>query len=467
MTAPPAFRDPNVLRWLGAYTTSVTGDVAYFMALSWATARVAGPAQVGAVLAVGAIPRAVLMLGGGVLADRFGPRRVLIGSDLVRCGVVLGAAALIWADGPQLWLLYVLSVLFGVVDAVFLPAVGALPPILTDQGQLARVQGMRVLAVRFSNAVGPLVGSFALAVEGAAGAFAAVAVLFGVSLGLLSAVRTTPVVAPRPDPAIEAGQGRADSPGRRDTPGRADRPDRLHSPGRLHSPDRADPADRVELPDRPRESRSRRDGSGEPVPPRPLSADLRDGLRYLRGHRRLRRLVWAVALGEMCFSGPLAAGLVLLADDRRWEAATLGWILTAFSVGGAVSALVMAAARRVPRAGVVLAGSLLVTAGLVAVLGRALTPGAAVALSGFLGAVSGVAMVLGNALIQKEAEPRYLGRVTSVTTLGTLGLGPLLFPLTGLVFATWGATAFFAGCGAICVLAAVTALTPPLRGVRL
>ena len=88
-------------------------------------------------------------------------------------------------------------------------------------------------------------------------------------------------------------------------------------------------------------------------------------------------------------------------------------------------------------------------------------------LSGTLGAVSGVAMVLGNALLQKKAEPRYLGRVTSVTTLGTLGLSPLLFPLTGLAAALWGTATFFAGCGAICVLAAATALSPPLRGARL
>ncbi|WP_372348645.1 hypothetical protein [Streptomyces sp. KL116D] len=54
MTAPthtrhapvaPAHRDPNVLRWLGAYTTSVTGDVIYFTALTWAVAEAAGPAQ--------------------------------------------------------------------------------------------------------------------------------------------------------------------------------------------------------------------------------------------------------------------------------------------------------------------------------------------------------------------------------------------------------------------------------------
>ena len=406
MTARPAFRDPNVLRWLGAYTTSVTGDVAYFLILSWTAIRAAGPAQVGAVLAVGAIPRAVLMLGGGVLADRFGPRRVLLASDVVRCAVVLGAAALTGIDGPRLWPLYVVALLFGVVDAVFMPAVGALPPRLTEHDQLARVQGMRVLAVRFSNAVGPLIASFLLAAQGAAGAFAVVGVLFGVSVGLLRVVRVGPVEA----------AGRA--------------------------------------------------GTGECAPRGRLLGELRDGLRYLRGHRRLRRLVWVIGLGEMCFSGPLFAGLVLLADERGWGTAALGWILTAFSVGGAVSALTMAVARHVAGAGAVLAGSLLATAVVVTALGRIGSPGSAIALGGLLGALSGVAMVLGNALLQKEAEPRYLGRLTSVTTLCTLGLSPLLYPLTGLVAAAWGAATCFAACGAICALAAAAALTASLRGAR-
>lgn len=30
----PAHRDPNVLRWLGAYTASMIGDSVYFMALA-------------------------------------------------------------------------------------------------------------------------------------------------------------------------------------------------------------------------------------------------------------------------------------------------------------------------------------------------------------------------------------------------------------------------------------------------
>ncbi|MGN0116558.1 MAG: MFS transporter, partial [Streptomyces albidoflavus] len=85
VAARPAYRDANVLRWLTAYTASVAGDVVFFLALSWAATRAGGPSQVGLVVAAGAVPRAVLMLGGGVVADRFGPRRVAVLSDGVRC----------------------------------------------------------------------------------------------------------------------------------------------------------------------------------------------------------------------------------------------------------------------------------------------------------------------------------------------------------------------------------------------
>ena len=40
------------------------------VALGFAAAKVAPPAEVGMVMGVGAVPRAVLMLGGGVAADR-------------------------------------------------------------------------------------------------------------------------------------------------------------------------------------------------------------------------------------------------------------------------------------------------------------------------------------------------------------------------------------------------------------
>ncbi|WP_405777279.1 MFS transporter [Streptomyces sp. NBC_00859] len=388
MTA--AHRDANVLRWLGAYTASVTGDVTYFLALTWAATRTAGPAQAGAVLAAGSVPRALLMLGGGVVADRFGARRVVIGSDLVRCAVLLSAAAFTWLAGSPLWLLYVLAVVFGTVDALFMPAVGALPPQLTAPDQLARVQGMRTLSVRFANAVGPMAGALVLAAGGAAGAFGTAGLLFSGSLVLLLGVRVRPVAGDAP-----AGAGRT-------TP----------------------------------------------------AQDFRAGLRHLRQNPHLSRLVLVIGLGEMCFSGPVSTGLLLLTDERGWGAGPLGWILAAFSLGGAASGLLLTAVRRVPYARAVMSCALLVTAVLVAAVGRAPGPGTAVTEGALLGVASGAATVLSNALLQERTEARYLGRVSSLTSLCTVGLSPLLYPLAGLVAAAWGTGVFFAGCGAVCLLAA-------------
>lgn len=396
-----AYKDANVLRWVGAYTASVAGDLIYFLTLSWTAVRTAGPAQAGAVLAVGAVPRAVLMLGGGVIADRFGPRRVVIGSDLSRCLLVLGAAATIWIADTQLWMLFTLALVFGVIDALFMPAVGAMPPRITSPDQLGRVQGMRTLAVRTSNALGPLMAAAALTTAGPVAGLATAGLLFGLSVVLLLAVRIRTV------PAHEG-------------------------------------------------------------PDRTPWEDLRHGLRYLRQNQQLARLVIVIGLSEMCFSGPVAIGLVLLADERRWSAAVLGSTLAAFSIGGAAAGILLIVANRIPRAGITLSCSLLLTAVLVAWIGQTTDPRTAVVLSTVLGMISGLAMAVGNALLQEQTDPRFLGRVSSALALCTVGLSPLLFPLTGLVAAAWGAGTFFIGCGLVSLIAAATnGLSRTLRSAAL
>ncbi|MFG2355826.1 MFS transporter [Streptomyces sp. NPDC048521] len=185
----PAHRDPNVLRWLAAYTSSMLGDGVYYLALSWAAVQAGTPAQAGLVMSVSALPRALLMLVGGVIADRFGPRRVVIGSDAVRCATVLAVAALLFLTSPGLWPLALLALVFGTVDAVFMPAVGALPARLTGKGQLARIQGLRGLAIRFSTVVGAPLGGLCVAVGGASAAFALAGLLIAVSVPLLVSVR--------------------------------------------------------------------------------------------------------------------------------------------------------------------------------------------------------------------------------------------------------------------------------------
>lgn len=397
-TAPelPAHRDPNVLRWLTAYTASMVGDSVYYIALSWAAVQTGTAAQAGLVMTASAVPRALLMLGGGVIADRLGPRRVVIGSDAVRCAAVLAVAALLYATTPGLWPLALLALVFGAVDAVFMPAVGALPARVTSRGQLARVQGMRGLAVRFASVVGGPLGGLGVAVGGAAAAFSLAGLLIAVSVPLLCSVRVREL--PADDRAAAGGTARS---------------------------------------------------------------DLRAGLRYVRRHRVLAPLLLAIALGDLGFVGPLNVGLTLLADERGWGAAGMGWVLSGFGVGAGAASLLLTLRGRLPHAGRLAGWSIL--AGSVAIGGLAFAPTltAAVGTALLIGLLAGLSGAVCGALLQTQADPAYLGRVTAVSSLVSVGLTPLSMPVSAAAVGAWGTGPVFVVSAAVCGLGGVVALSVP------
>ncbi|MFE2771328.1 MFS transporter [Microbacterium resistens] len=375
-------------RWLLAYTAAILGDVSYYLVLTWAAGEAGGPLWTGVVLAVGAIPRAALMLVGGLLADHLDPRRIAIATDAARAVLLVGAASAAAVLGPMPWWLLALSLSFGVVDACFIPAVGALPARLVTPDTLPRLQAWRITGLRIGNAIGPAVGALLLTL-GLAAALASIALLFVVSVGLLLTVRTrVAAIAPR------------------------------------------------------RGMRS--------VAPVPLG-ELR--------RRGLLPLVAATALSELPFSGPVAIGIVLLAQERAWPPAVAGALLTVFSLGGLASGVILGSLpRRLlggPGAarGVVL-GGLALGAGILALLPAA-DAGTAVVLGGVLGAATGATMVVGHGRIQQATPPELLGRVTALLSLATLGLGPVAYGAVGTIAATAGLGTVFAVLAGTLVCAAV------------
>ncbi|MET9894074.1 MFS transporter [Streptomyces sp. NPDC006465] len=421
----PAHRDGNVLRWLGAYTSSMIGDNVCYIALSWAAVQSGTPAQAGLVMTVSAVPRALLMLGGGVVADRFGPRKVVIGSDAVRCVAVLSLAALLFATSPGLWLLALLAVVFGIVDAVFMPAVGALPARITSRDQLARVQGMRGLAIRFSNVVGAPLGGLGVALGGAAAAFGLAGMLIAVSVPLLVSVRMRELPA-----GDEEGAGGTRAPA---ATGHA----------RVAAGEDAAEAEGA-APGQPAKATAWR--------------DLREGLRYIRRHRVLAPLIAAIALGDLGFVGPLNVGLALLADQRGWGAAGMGWVLAGFGTGAGAAALLLTVRGRLPHAGRLAAAAIL--AGSVAIGALAFVPNvaAAIGVALLVGLLAGLSGAVCGALLQTQSDPAYLGRVSAVAGIVSLGLAPLSMPLTAAAIGWWGTGPVFVTSAAVCALGGVLAL---------
>ncbi|SEN68391.1 MFS transporter [Actinacidiphila rubida] len=409
--ARPAHRDANVLRWLAAYTASTLGDGVYFLALGFAAAKSLPPAEVGMVMAAGSVPRAALMLGGGVIADRFGPRRVVIGSDAVRCVLILAAAATLALSSPGLWLLIAVALAFGVVDALFLPAVGALPPRLAGPDQMMRLQGLRALAMRFGNIAGPPAGGLAMGLGGPSAAFATAGVLFAASVPLLVTTRIGAL--PRPDAADGAVDGARDG------------------------------------------------GAG--AGPRSATAwqELRDGLRHLRSNRLAGPLVVSGALCELGLAGPLNVGMVLLCQERGWGSTGYGWIIAAFGVGSAGGALLLTVRGWLPRAGAVSIGTLFVSSSALGLAALAGSPTVAAAVTLFAGLVGGVCGGLTIALIQSAVHPAYLGRVSAVMSLTGFGLAPLAYPVFGAAVAAWGPTPVFLVSAGVACLGGVPSLASP------
>jgi MFS family permease len=139
------------------------------VALPWLILQLtASGTTLGGIMMVGAVPRAVLMLIGGVVTDRSSPRRILMATAAWRTLLVAAIAALIWLRLIGVWQLYMLSFCFGVADAFAAPAAQAFMPALVTSEQLPAAnsvsQGTTRLAMLLApGPVGMLVNAFGIA----------------------------------------------------------------------------------------------------------------------------------------------------------------------------------------------------------------------------------------------------------------------------------------------------------------
>src|SRR5690242_4308128 len=167
-----------------ATTLSLFGDFFSYVALAWIVLQLTGSSlALGTVLVVQAIPRAVLMMVGGALADRFSPRLMLIGSMGIRAVFVAPFAALVLTGRAQMWEVYAISAVLGVVGAFFMPARTSILPAVVADHELEPANAVMNVTGQASVIVGPVFGGLVIAAYGTGWAFAADAAFF--ALGFL------------------------------------------------------------------------------------------------------------------------------------------------------------------------------------------------------------------------------------------------------------------------------------------
>ncbi len=401
VTAPdgrPAHREPTYLRYLGGQAVSILGDQVWYVALSFSAVQLASPGAAGAILAVSALPRLALLLFGGAFVDRYGPRRLMIGSDAARGLIALVTAAVALAQ-PSVALLVVVALTFGLADALFLPAAGAMLPRLLSPGRLTGGLALSGLTQRLALMLGAPLGGLLLPLGGLPLACLVNAVTFGVSVLALWSVHPRPAAAAPPSAA-------------------------------------ADP--RV-----------------------PVLASVREGLRYLLRHPVLRATTLVSLLVNVAAAGPLNVGLAVVADQRGWGAAGIGLMLAGFGAGAAAGSLLMVRWRPAGRVGVLAAACIVLQGGAIYAIAASPALGWAAAATALGGLASGPLAVTLNGLTHTHTADTHRGRVTSINTLVSLGITPMAIAVMGFAAAELGTVPSFAACAALDLLAAAACVTVP------
>lgn len=180
MQRPFRFRDFRLL--FTGETISVLGDHFHFVALAWLTLQLTGSGlALGSVLMVAAIPRAIFMVVGGALSDRWSPRSLMLYSNAIRAVLVAVIAALVITGQIQLWHLYLMAAAFGVVDALFYPAISAILPMLVDEPTLPPANALMQGSQQLAGLIGPAIAGVVVALVQTGPAFAIDAVSFAVA----------------------------------------------------------------------------------------------------------------------------------------------------------------------------------------------------------------------------------------------------------------------------------------------
>ncbi|MBZ5509476.1 MAG: MFS transporter [Acidobacteriia bacterium] len=179
-------RNPKYRLWLIGGTISFLGDQFYMLALPWLILQQTGSAvAMGTVMMAGSIPRALLMLMGGVVSDRISARKIMMTTATTRTICVAVIGILIWFGVLHMWELYVLAVAFGVADAFAAPASTAYLPSLVEPEQMVAASSVGQTAAQLTTIVGPVPAGFVIKTLGVAWAFFVDAISFLFIIGAL------------------------------------------------------------------------------------------------------------------------------------------------------------------------------------------------------------------------------------------------------------------------------------------
>lgn len=152
--------------WVIVKGLSDAGDAIWSIALTWTAVQISSPAVAGLIVAAGTVPRAMILLFGGVLADRANARAVMMIFNALRVAVLVAVALWVLASPPSVLLLLLAAVAFGACDAFYEPSAATIGRQLVRTADLPSYSAVMQTATRLGTMGGAALGGFLVASAG-------------------------------------------------------------------------------------------------------------------------------------------------------------------------------------------------------------------------------------------------------------------------------------------------------------
>ena len=174
----PAFRR----LFIGGLVTSL-GSMVTYVAIPFQVAELTDSfIAVGLIGLAELVPLIVFGLYGGSLADRVDRRLLVVGGEIAAGILVLTLMVNALLPSPQLWVIYVVAMLFAAVDGLQRPSLDAMLPRLVPQDQLPAASALNSLRMNSAALAGPALGGLMISIWGVGAAYAFDALSFVIAI---------------------------------------------------------------------------------------------------------------------------------------------------------------------------------------------------------------------------------------------------------------------------------------------
>ncbi len=392
------------LLWIGQ-STSLIGDQFAMIALPWLVLLLTGdPLVLGIVLALEGIPRAIFMLLGGAITDRFSQRSVMILSDLARILLTLAIVLMIFSGNIQLWVIYIFALALGTVSGFFLPASNSMVPRIVDTENLMAGNSIMQGTAQLSVFIGPLIagGLIALFSSGYA----------SLNLGISS-------------PLVGIGVALI-----------VDTFTFLVSIVTLWMM-KVDPI------------------QSEHEEVKNILSSVKEGISFVMKTPAILNMFLLLAAVNFLFTGPFIIGIPVIAISRLTEgAAAFGIIMASFGIGSLIGIIASGIIKINPKKLGILTTIVVGIFGIfLALMGFVNSLWIGSALVFILGLLNGYVGIIITTLLQENTPPEMLGRLMSLVMLFAVGLVPVSQAISGALIKI-SLEGLFACCGILIILTA-------------